>query len=187
MRTNKRRRTLRKSFLVLVDGESEQIYLNSIKTSNIHIKPELPKKKSLEKMYQYFQQERKNHDKTFWIIDLDVPIREEKVHLVKEYKQKHEKEILINHPCLEFWFLLHYELKNFGYDCSDIIRYLKKNFSEFKTYDKSEKEAKKVTDKLKDKLQIAIEHAKKRDCNFESLINCSEMYRLFEKIESIKS
>ena len=127
---------------------------------------------------------------------LEIPLRsiQERITLnPKKYLDMNEicwglgDQILINHPCLEFWFLLHYELKNFGYDCSDIIRYLKKNFSEFKTYDKSEKEAKKVTDKLKDKLQIAIEHAKKRDCNFESLINCSEMYRLFEKIESIKS
>ena len=183
MRKNKKRK-LKKTFLVLVDGESEQIYLSGFKTPNIHIKPELPKQKSIKKLYCYFKEERKNYDKSFWIIDLDVPVRENKLDLVKNYKQNYEKEIIINHPCLEFWFLLHYELKNFGNECEKIVSYLKKNFDDFKTYDKSEREVKKITEKLKDKLPMAIANSKKRKCDFESLINCSEMFKFFEEIEN---
>ena len=56
MRKNKKRK-LKKTFLVLVDGESEQIYLSNFKTPNIHIKPELPKQKSLNELYRYFKKE----------------------------------------------------------------------------------------------------------------------------------
>jgi len=182
MRRNKRRK-LKKTFLVLVDGESEQIYLSGFKTPYIHIKPELPKQKSLKEMYAYFKNEMKKYHKTFWIIDLDVPIREKKLDLIKNYKQNYEKEIIINHPCLEFWFLLHYELKNFGYECEKIISYLQKKIDDFKTYDKSEKEVKKIMEKLKNNLPTAIANSKKRKCDFESLFNCSEMFKFFEEIE----
>jgi hypothetical protein len=115
---------------------------------------------------------------------LDIPIRENKLNLVKNYKQNYKKEIIINHPCLEFWFLLHYELKNFGNECEKIVSYLKKIFDDFKTYDKSEREVKKITEKLKDKLSTAIANSKKRKCDFKSLINCSEMFKFFEEIEN---
>jgi len=178
-----KKRSLKKTFLVLVDGESEQIYLSNFKTSNIHIKPELPKQRSLNKLYEYFKREREKYDKTFWIIDLDVPIREKKINLVKDYKKNFENEILINHPCLEFWFLLHYELKNFGNKCGEVISHLNKNFDEFKSYDKSKKEVEKIAEKLRSRLDIAVRNAKKRDCDLERLINCSEMFKFFEEIK----
>ena len=176
---------LKKTLLILVDGESEQIYLNSFKTSNIHIKPELPKKKRLNELYNYFKQERSNYDKTFWLIDLDVPIRERNINDVKNYKENFPNEIIINNPCLEFWFLLHYELKNFKNNCEDIIRYLRK-YNEFLNYDKSKKEVEKITNLLIDKLPNAIENSKKRKCDLESLISCSEMFKFFEALKELQ-
>lgn len=181
MRKTKHRK-LKQTYFVLVDGETEQIYLNSFKTPNLHIKPELPKKKALIKMYKYFKQEKNNFNKSFWIIDLDVPIRENRLNDVKRYKQELKDEILINNPCLEFWFLLHYEIKNFPNDCKKIESYLKNTFDDFKTYDKSAKEMKKIIPKLKDKLSIAIKNSKNRECDFDNLMSCSEMYRFFEEI-----
>ena len=90
MRKSKNRK-LKQTYFILVDGETEQIYLNSFKTPNIHIKPELPKKKALKEMYKYFKQEKNNFNKSFWIIDLDVPIRENKLNDVKRYKQNYSK------------------------------------------------------------------------------------------------
>jgi hypothetical protein len=185
---NRKTRQLKKAILVLVDGESEKIYLNSFKSANIHIKPELPKN-SIEELYSYFkkQKKEKKYDSYFWIIDLDVPIRENKIDLIKDYKNNYPNEIIINHPCLEFWFLLHYRLGNFGNDCNQIIRYLKNNFNEFKNYNKSEKEVKKITKILKEKLFTAINNAKRRNCDLDSLINCSEMFKFFEELEKLNN
>ena len=181
MRRRKNKK-LKKTLVVLVDGESEQIYLNNFKTSNIYIKPELPKKKRLNDLYNYFKHEKSKYDYAFWLIDLDVPIREEKINEIKNYKENFPNEIIINNPCLEFWFLLHYELKNFKNNCNDIIQYLRK-YNEFLNYDKSKKEVEKITSLLSDKLPQAIENSKKRECDLESLISCSEMFKFFEIVE----
>jgi len=182
MRKN-RRRHLRKTILVIVDGESEQIYLNNFKNSNTAIKPELPKRKALNDLYTYFKKEKENYDKSFWIIDLDVPIRENRIHDIKNFKQNYSDEIIINHPCLEFWFLLHYEVRNFNNNCNEIISYLKRAYSEFNNYNKSADDIKKVLPHLKNKIQNAIENSRQRECNLDSLINCSEMFKFFEEIE----
>jgi len=62
----------------LVDGDSEIVYLNKIKPSNIKIKPELPSKKRLKDWYNKF----------------------------KNYKKNFPENILINNPYLEYWFYL---------------------------------------------------------------------------------
>jgi len=185
MRKKRQKRKLQKTLLLIVDGESEQIYLNSFKNQTIYIKPELPKKKSLSELYRYFKDEKNNYDKTFWIIDLDVPIRENRLNDIKEYIKQYQDEIIINHPCLEFWFLLHFKEKNFN-SCKDIISHLKRNYQEFQTYNKSKKDIESIINKLQDRLEIAIKNSKKRECNLDELINnCSEMFKFFEYINSL--
>jgi len=185
MRKKRQKRKLQKTLLLIVDGESEQIYLNSFKNQTIYIKPELPKKKSLNELYKYFKDNKKNYDKTFWIIDLDVPIRENRLNDIKEYIRQYRDEIIINNPCLEFWFLLHFEEKNFDNSCSSIIRYLKQNYQEFQAYNKRKKDIESIINKLRDRLEIAIKNSQKRECNLDELISCSEMFKFFEYINSL--
>jgi len=183
MKRKKNKRKLKKSILVLVEGESEKIYLNSFKSSNIHLKPELPKK-SLQELYQYFKENVDKYDEIFWIVDLDVVIREGILNKFRDYKKNYPDKIIINNPCFEFWFVLHYELKNFDDKCEKVISYLKHNFDEFKTYDKSEKEIEKIVKLLNGKLENAINNSKKRVCDFEYLMSCSEMFMLIERLQN---
>lgn len=55
MARKRKPRTLKKSILLFVDGETEQAYFEYFKTSSIHILPELPEKKSLQKIYKEFK------------------------------------------------------------------------------------------------------------------------------------
>jgi hypothetical protein len=84
-RRNRKTRDLKNSCVVLVDGESEISYINNIKTSNLKVLPEIPKHKSLKEMYKLFREKAKEFDIVFWIIDLDVVIRENNLSILKDY------------------------------------------------------------------------------------------------------
>ncbi len=181
MSRKRKNRKLKKSYLILVDGESEQIYINKLKSSNITVKPEIPIRKSLIEMYNYFKQSLELYDEVYWIVDLDVVIKKNRLNDFQNYKNSYPNNIIINHPCLEYWFVLHYELNNIGNSCSSIIRWLK-NQNEFKTYKKNDKEITKIIQLLKPKLPTAIYNAKNRVCDLNSIANnCSQMYILFDK------
>jgi len=182
-------RRLKKSIVILVDGESEIAYLNSLKKqSNIKIVPELPKKKSFNDTYNLFKEYLKDDsiNELYWIIDLDVVIREDNIDTLKDINNKYSN-IIINNPCLEIWFLMHYEAKNFSNSCDRVISYLKRK-DEFKNYTKSPKEIPKITEKLLKKglLKNAITNSKSRECNFETLNSCSTMYILFDNVFKIE-
>jgi|GEM_PF-3518680 len=183
---SRKRRKLTKSYLLIVDGESEKIYLNSLKSSNIFIEPKILKK-SFNDTYKFFKKsiDNENYDEVFWIVDLDVVIKEKRLNDLKKYIREYNREnisILVNNPCLEFWFCLHYELKNFENRCKDVISFLKKR-EEFKSYTKKTKDIENISKKLLNKLSIAIKNAKSRGCNLDrdNLLSCSQMYILFEK------
>jgi hypothetical protein len=184
----RRKRELKRSYLLIVDGESEIVYLKSLKSSNIFIEPTIPKKKSFDSIYNFFKKsiESKKYDEIFWIVDLDVVVKEKKLDSLIEYRKKYENRrdisILINNPCLEFWFCLHYELKNFKNSCKDVISYLKRK-DEFKSYSKKGKDIESISKRLLSRLDIAIKNAKSRGCSLErdNLLSCSMMHILFEK------
>ncbi len=159
-RKNRKKRDLKNSCVVLVDGESEISYINNIKTSNLKVLPEIPKHKSLKNMYDMFKEKLKEYDIVFWIIDLDVVIRENKLNTLKDYIKNYKDNIIINNPCLEYWFYLHYSQgKNFNNSCDGVISGLKKVDDFFKNYTKNAKNSK---------------------CSLDTIRSCSEMYKLIE-------
>jgi len=191
MRKIRKRRKLKNAYVILVDGDSEIVYLNKIKPSNVKIKPELPSKKRLKEQYNEFKNYKKdkNFKDTFWIIDLDRAIRnEESLSMIKDYKKNYPENILINNPCLEYWFYLHFSSSgNFSDKCNTVISKLKRVNDIFKDYDKNFKQTEIIAENLKNKINIAYKNAKNRGCDLENLISCSEMYILFEQIDEFKN
>lgn len=121
--------TGKKVIYILVDGQTEQWYLYQLKkTENIgtvNIKPELPNKSTPKKQYELVKEASKHYDQVIWLVDFDTILKEErefrggrKSPLVEFNEYYHELstienvEVLVNVPCLEYWYLLH--IKNSG-------------------------------------------------------------------------
>jgi hypothetical protein len=181
MRTPKKiSHNINPSFAFVVDGETEVWYLQMLKRNErdirVSIKPEIPNKKSIKEQYNLvYDLLSKEFTKVFWIVDLDTIIKEEndapkernsplksfEAYRTKLIKKFENVVVIVNNPCLEFWFLLHFEKTSKYFDTcsgakSQLMKYLK-------DYEKSEKFFKKQNDdiyfKLKPKIKSAIENA----------------------------
>ena len=171
------------AFAIVADGETEIWYLQMMKQNErqvrLTIKPELPKKKRIEDQCELVcKLAQGEYDKVFWIVDLDQIAKEqreatkgkkdpmrtfiecrEKVLLGKKYAKR--IRVIVNNPCLEFWFLLHYThtAKSFK-DYEELEKALKKHMED---YNKSEGYFKQknndIYSKLKPRLKKAIEHS----------------------------
>ncbi|MFD0799519.1 RloB family protein [Maribacter chungangensis] len=195
----------KKTFSIIVDGETEVWYLQMLKKNEklprIDIKPELPKKKKLSEQFESVLENAKDYDKVIWIVDYDTIIKEtnearkgEKtaIQYLKDYiktiQDSDNIEILINAPCLEFWLLLHFEKTGkFFSNCDDAGKILKRKY--LKDYEKSEKYFKKrdndIYQKLKENQITAKENAAllgEFDFNNHNKA-LSEIYKLFEFLE----
>jgi len=195
----------KKKFVILVDGECEFWYLQMLKryheTLKADFKPEIPQRKTVNKQFGKVCEYAKIYDKVFWIVDLDV-IRDETrktrkgqktaLQIFEEIKTKRSKnlknvEILINNPCLEYWFLLHFKLVNKAFNnCDDVSKNLKKYLPDYeKTQKYFTKADNDIYTKLKTRLPDAIKNAKTLNSfSFEnSDVSISEMYKFFEMAE----
>jgi len=191
-------------FAALVDGECEYWYIKMLKRNenvrHVNIEPQIPQRKKLCEQYQRAIELAQHYDKVFWIIDLDVVIKESKetkkgnikpLDELKQYvetisKSQNNVSIIINNPCLEFWFLLHFEDTVLYFDnCAKVIRKLK-NHSLVSDYKKScdyfTNKSNDIYKKLKPLLKTAIMHSKKAQAfDFKNPYSgSSQMSRLFE-------
>jgi len=142
-------------FAFIVDGECEIWYLQMLKrnenTLKVDIKPEIPQKKELSEQYKMVIQYSNDYDKVFWIVDFDQIIKETneakkgaktKLQEFKDYYNKIQKKhsnvvIIINNPCLEYWFLMHVEATSKYYETGDkVIKHLKK-YQSLENYEKT--------------------------------------------------
>lgn len=166
----------------VVEGETEMWYLQMLKKNEerernvrINIKPEIPQKKRLIDQYELVCDLAKEHKTVYWILDFDVVLKETREHKgggrrpleeFLEYRSKLLKEyenvkVVVNNPCFEYWFLLHYVCTQRRYaNCSGVIKELKKNLS---GYEKTERYFKSRNNdiyfRLMPKLDDAIENA----------------------------
>ena len=166
----------------------------------MHLKPEIPQKKTLKQQYERVKElATEEYKYVFWIIDFDEILKQTneaksgaKTALARliEYKEKLEKKksvfVIINSPCLEFWIYLHFVNTTKQYrNCQEALRDLKK---ELPDYEKSEKyycsSHNDIYQRLKDKLNFAIRNAElsggfDKDSPYKGI---SEMNVFFEKI-----
>lgn len=200
------------TYAIVVDGETEVWYLQMLKRNErnirVSIKPEIPNKKSLEDQYNLVcDLSTKEYTKVFWIIDLDTLVKEERevskgkkspLKTLQEYRQNISNKypnviVIVNNPCIEFWFLLHFEkTSKYFKSCSSAEVQLKKHLG---NYEKTQKYFTKQNDdiylKLKPSLKIAInnaislgsydhDQASKAMCEMELLFLAEELKKHFE-------
>lgn len=118
-----------RTIYILVDGETEKWYLDQLKNNErlktVTIKPDLNKKKTITQQFEAIKEEAKHYDQAIWLVDFDTILKEERefrgsskapLRQFNEYYQElndiENVEVLVNTPCLEFWYLLH--IKNSG-------------------------------------------------------------------------
>lgn len=210
------------TFAFVVDGETEIWYLQMFKKNEqsdrnirINIKPEIPQRKKLRDQYDLVVEQAKGeYDKVFWIVDLDVILKETResksevkpidkfIDMLNTFdspKNNRERKIygkvnvIVNNPCLEYWFLLHFENDGKTYNsCSEVLISLREHL---KGYGKSERYFKKkdndIYTRLKPHLSTGIKNAKelgafdrvapkKRMCEMDDLFLCDELKQYFE-------
>lgn len=189
----------------VVEGETEVWYLQMFKQHEqrdrnlrVNIKPEIPQKKKIKDQYKLVRElARSEYDRVFWIVDLDVIIKEtreapkEKLPPLNEFmelrRRLHDEfdnvQVIVNNPCLEFWFLLHFVKTNEYYkNYQEVLIELREYL---RGYDKTRryfmKANKDIYARLKPYLEHAIENAGELG-NFDEknpLKALSEMDELF--------
>lgn len=193
------RRKLLPIYSIIVDGDTEIWHLQLLKEleglKQIRIKPELPKKKSLDEQYEFVLERFDDFDKVIWIVDMDVLIQDGrkkndfKNYVIRFQKMKATIEkkggiVIVNTPCLEEWFILHFEYTTKYFpDCKSAEERLKNHLED---YEKTEKYYKKYNDdlykKLRERLPDALVNSRKLgEVNFDKIeaAKC-EMYKLFD-------
>ena len=176
MRRGEKRQT-QQAFAVVVDGETEYWYLQMLKHNEpnipFKIKPQILQKKNIKQQYELVTDlSEEEYDKVFWIVDLDVLLKEERekknstssLQKFLEYWGKLSKQkkivVIVNNPCLEYWFLLHFQMTNKVFtSCADAEKQVSQHL---KGYEKTEKFFKKDNDiykQLKPFLKTAKENA----------------------------
>lgn len=209
MRKSKKIPPKKVKYAVVGDGKCEFWYVQMLKRNeriiSVDLKPEIPQKKKLSDQFASVLELSRVYDKVFWMVDYDVIVSETRSvkkgaktaqHEFKEYCDKikvvNEKAgdenivVIINHPCLEYWFLLHFESTSKCFsNCESATRQLKKYLSD---YEKSQsyytKEGNDIYLRLRPNLSTAISNAKKiQGFNFnQPNFGISQMQLFFETL-----
>lgn len=199
-----KKRQGRKTCSIIVDGETEIWYFQLMKQEEqlrFDISPEIPQKKTIEQQYEVVCENAKIYDRVYWILDLDVIVKEcresaskkqttlEKLKsYIKVIERNKKISLLVNNPCLEYWFLLH--LKNtakYYPSCNDVIKELKRQ-PVLRDYCKSEryfkKQAENIYTKLKPYQKQAVQNAKSLadfDCG-QLQRSYAELYKIIDNV-----
>lgn len=197
------------AFAIIVDGQTEVWYFQMLKRNEpslqVNIEPKIPQKKKLSEQYEKVLELAEDYTKVFWIIDLDVVIAESKaakkgstnqIQELKNYLNELENEkyknviTIFNNPCLEFWFLLHFEqtTKYFS-KCSNAEKQLKKQLTNYeKTQKYFTKQNNDIYLKLKSRLSTALKNAQKtKRGNINEIEHAICEMNLFFETEQIKT
>jgi len=168
------------TYAFVVDGETEVWYLQMLKRNErrlaINIEPKLPIKKSLPDQYEVVEELARDYTKVFWLVDYDV-IRKETQEAKPGTETKEQQFIrlrnkaqalgnvvvVVNDPCLEFWFLLHFvRTGRFFEACGSVQKDLQEYMEGYeKTRKYYTKQDQDIYLRLKDKLAEAVERAKR--------------------------
>jgi len=192
-------RPRKNTYAIVVDGETEVWYFQMLKRNEpsllVNIEPKIPQKKKLSDQFKKVCCLSKDYTKVFWIIDLDVIIAESNKSELKKYLKELEKEefkdvvTIFNNPCLEFWFVLHFEQTTKYYPkCKEVEKKLVK---QLKNYKKTQKYFTKLDNdiylKLKPRLSTALKNTKRtQKGNIEEIERGICEMNLFFDTEQIK-
>jgi hypothetical protein len=168
----------KQSFAVVVDGETEYWYLEKLKYNerdvNFDITPKILQKKNINQQYELVTDlSEEEYDKVFWIVDLDVLLKEERekkgntsslqqfLNYWQQLSKQNKVVVIVNNPCLEYWFLLHFQKTTKVFTtCAGAEKQVSQHL---KGYEKTEKFFRKsnndIYKQLKPYLQTAVSNA----------------------------
>ena len=194
----------KQSFAVVVDGETEYWYLEMLKRNEpnipFKIRPQILQKKNIDQQYELVTElSEEEYDKVFWIVDLDVLLKEERekkgntsslqqfLNYWQQLSKQNKVVVIVNNPCLEYWFLLHFQKTNKVFTaCTDAEKQVSQHL---KGYEKTEKFFKKsnndIYKQLKPYFQTAVSNATALgsfDTHNHSEAMC-EMFLLFKTLQ----
>jgi hypothetical protein len=190
------------TFAFVVDGETEIWYLQMLKRNErnlrLNIKPEIPHKKNIEDQFKLVADlSAHEYSKVFWIVDLDTIIKESRetpkgkkstlssfIACRKQIEKDFSNVIIItNNPCLEYWFVLHFENTSKLFEtCSKAENQLKTHLIDYeKTLKYFTRQDNDIYLKLRPYLKTATTNAKSLGLfdNEEPLRAICEMHLLF--------
>jgi hypothetical protein len=166
---------MKPNFFVFCEGETEIAYvkfLRSLYRAPIQVIPKKGKSNISEEFIERSKNEyvRTGQDKVFLMYDLDVDG-------ILEHLQKiPNAELLVSNPCIELWFLLHYQEQKLEISSDKCVQKYQKVSKGYKKGVLSEEE-KKV---LSDNKELAIERAKKL---VEYQNPSTTVFKLLEKLK----
>lgn len=204
---------------LVVDGKNEKWYISKVKEHypcsalrSAKIKPDLPGHKKIQELFDCTKTKLdKEYNFVILIIDLDEPLKKpEELNKFKElygkyigikdgtlsdkqkkrYKWMNQLLIIINNPCLEYWYLLHYKkttkhYTDFNALCQDLHK-----ISELKDYSKTESyynDSPNIYERLNE--NNGLDTARKNATPFESNKckenGCSEMNKIFDYFDNL--
>ncbi|WP_297452567.1 RloB family protein [Persephonella sp.] len=206
-RRKKKNRELKDVILVYIEGETEEEYINFLKSKfrdkiNIKIEPEFPKEpQNLDRTLKEIKSKLKEVgiSPIYWIIDFDhfnndINERRRFENFWNNAKNIKDIKLLVNNPCIEFWFLLHLKYRDKSYtSCGECEEDLKKEeiilvnrkkeikIKPFQNYKKG-KFNEEIKTFLIENLYSAIENAKKLGTfDINDPKSCAEIYLLIEE------
>jgi len=200
----------RPAYAVVVEGKTEFWYLQMLKRNernlNINIEPKIPQKKTLDEQFKTTKALAEDYTKVFWIVDLDVVLKETKqakkgtetaIQKLKKYKTEIEEKfdnviLIINNPCLEFWFLLHFEKTTKYFQKCERIEKLLKSKKLLLGYEKTRnfylKQNNDIYTKLKPFQKEAINNAKAtKNFDFKNTKTGISQMDLFFEVKHLKA
>ena len=147
---------MKPNFFVLCEGETEIAYvkfLRSLYRAPIQVIPKKGKSNISEDFIERSKNEyvRTGQDKVFLMYDLDVD------GMLEHLQKIPNAELLVSNPCIELWFLLHYQEQKLEISSDKCVQKYQKVSKEYKKGALSEEE-KKV---LAENRDLAVERAKK--------------------------
>lgn len=202
---------LRPVIAVVVDGETEKWYIEQLKkfyqpkiTRSIRITPQLPQVKKVAELFEYAHQLIEEcYTDVFLIIDLDVILgnEEERKSFIRLYERslnpddKHQwmkkLTVIINTPCLEYWYLLHFKSTTRFFNNYDSLKSdLQKASPLMKAYDKNHSfynNPPGLFVKLYSHLTNARDNSKEFVLDEMNQKGGSEMFKLFDFIDALSS
>ena len=167
---------MKPNFFVFCEGETEIAYvkfLRSLYRAPIQVIPKKGKSNISEDDIERSKNDyvRTSQDKVFLMYDLDVDG-------ILEHLQKiADAELLVSNPCIELWFLLHYQEQKSAISSEKCIQKLQKVSKKYKKGQLSEE----VKNVLAEKMELASQRAKA----LSELKNPSTtVYRLLELMKN---
>jgi len=166
------------TFFIFCEGETEEAYIKYLRSTYrlpIEIDPKISGNSITNKYISNYKKQKTVHpkDKTFLMYDCDVEA------VLKKIQQIKGVYLLCSNPCIEFWYLLHFQNHNTRLSSADCISKLKIHIKKYKkgTFD----------DKLRDKIIANKTKAISKAKLLTEFSNPStSVYKLVEELDFIK-